>query len=196
MRGTKRALASPQPLIDTGRGRPSPQVVWTGRSSVDIRMQLTQVRARPDPTPHQPPAPANSRSRPLPPARLFASTARPCRRPPPALGPPPQCAPSRCWAPPRHTHTHTRCRQDGVSSADDPSLVAVFSYVSLSAGRPSPVPPLAPGAGAEAEWFAQRQAVADARRAARAQAAEAGGDQPRAPAGGRSRPARTCAAAD
>ncbi len=93
------------------RSRPPPnvplvQVVWTGRSSLDIRMQLTQAGAHPP---------------------------------------------------------------------DEPSLVAVFSFVSLANAKPSPVPQLTPATEGERGWFEERQAVADARRAQRAAAAAAGG---------------------
>ncbi|KAI8462884.1 MAG: HotDog domain-containing protein [Monoraphidium minutum] len=58
-----------------------------------------------------------------------------------------------------------------------PSLVAIFSFVSLGGdGRATAVPPLAPATDEQRVLFAERQAVADARKAARAAAAAKGGD--------------------
>ncbi|GBF87343.1 acyl-coenzyme A thioesterase, mitochondrial [Raphidocelis subcapitata] len=75
--------------------------------------------------------------------------------------------------------------QAGPYRADDPSLVAVFSFVSLQDGKPRAVPPLAPDTEEEKAWAGQRQAVADARKAARAAAAggAAGAALPAAVAG-------------
>jgi hypothetical protein len=76
---------------------------------------------------------------------------------------------------PPHARLHAP-RQAGPHAPDDPSLVAVFSFVSLRPGGGAcPVPALAPGAERERAWFAERQAVADARKAQRAAAAAAGG---------------------
>ncbi|GLC67776.1 hypothetical protein PLESTF_000606200 [Pleodorina starrii] len=64
--------------------------------------------------------------------------------------------------------------------APDPSLEALFSFVHLdpATGKGAPVAPLRPQSAADVETFRQRQAVADARRAARQrqQAQGAGGD--------------------
>lgn len=65
--------------------------------------------------------------------------------------------------------------QAGPHPPDDPSLVAIFSFVSLAGGKACPVPPLAPSTDKERRWFQQRQGVADARKEQRASAAAAGG---------------------
>lgn len=64
----------------------------------------------------------------------------------------------------------------GLHAPCDASLVAIFSFVLLEGGRPAPrVPPLAPQTPQERAWFAERQAIADARRRQRRRQEEAAG---------------------
>jgi hypothetical protein len=65
--------------------------------------------------------------------------------------------------------------QGGEGGEPAPSLVALFTFVARDpiTGRAMRVNQLAPGTPAETEGFAQRQAVAEQRKAARAAAAAA-----------------------